>query len=74
MTPMNTISAAIISAAMTAGSAADAAIRCHDAPGHAQHGVYWSSREIEGKRCWFISVSRYRKVPFLPPSFLFRRP
>jgi hypothetical protein len=41
---------------MTAGSAADAAIRCQDAPGSAQPAVYWSWREVEGKRCWFISV------------------
>ena len=57
MTAINAISAAIISAAMTAGSArADAPIRCQDAPERAQPGVYWSWREIEGKRCWFTSV------------------
>jgi hypothetical protein len=56
MTPINAISAAIISAAMTAGSAADAAIRCRDAPERAKPGVYWSWREIESKRCWFISA------------------
>jgi len=56
MTPTNAISAAIILAAMTPGNAADAAIRCQDAPGRPQHGVYWSWREIEGKRCWFIST------------------
>jgi hypothetical protein len=56
MTPINAISAAIILAAMTAGSAADAPIRCQDAPWRARPGVYWSWREIEGKRCWFISV------------------
>jgi hypothetical protein len=57
MTAINAISAAIISAAMTAGSArADAAIRCRDAPERAQPGVYWSWREIESKRCWFISA------------------
>ena len=56
MTTIKVISAAIIIlAAMTAGSAADAAIRCQDAPGSAQSGVYWSWREVEGKRCWFIS-------------------
>jgi hypothetical protein len=56
MTPINAISAAIISATMTAGSAADAAMRCRDAPERAQPGVYWSWREIESKRCWFISA------------------
>jgi hypothetical protein len=56
MTPINAISAAIISAAMTAGSAADAAIRCRDAPERAKPGGYWSWREIESKRCWFISA------------------
>jgi hypothetical protein len=56
MTAIKVISAAIILAAMTAGSAADAAIRCQDAPGSAQPAVYWSWREVEGKRCWFISV------------------
>jgi hypothetical protein len=56
MTSTNAISAAIIFAAMTAGSAVDAAIRCQDAPGRPEHGVYWSWREIEGKRCWFIST------------------
>ena len=54
MTPNNAISAAMISAVVTAGSAADAAIRCQDAPERAQPGVYWSWREIESKRCWFI--------------------
>jgi hypothetical protein len=55
---MNAVSAAIILAAMTAGSArADAAIRCRDAPERAQPGVYWSWREIDSKRCWFISAS-----------------
>jgi hypothetical protein len=57
MTPINAISAAIILAALTAGSArADAPILCQDAPERAQPGVYWSWREIEGKRCWFISA------------------
>jgi hypothetical protein len=51
--PDECISAAIIFAAMTAGSAVAAAIRCQDAPGRPQDGVYWSGREIEGKRCWF---------------------
>jgi hypothetical protein len=56
MIPMNAIPAAIILAAMTADSAAGAAIRCQDAPERAQPGVYWSWREIESKRCWFISA------------------
>ena len=56
MTPNNAISAAMISAVVTAGSAADAAIRCQDAPERAQPGVYWSWREIDSKRCWFISA------------------
>jgi len=50
------MSAAMISAVVTAGSAADAAIRCQDAPERAQPGVYWSWREIDSKRCWFIST------------------
>jgi hypothetical protein len=54
---MKGISAAIILISMTAASAADAAIRCQDAPGREQHGVYWSWREIDGKRCWFIRAS-----------------
>jgi hypothetical protein len=54
---MKGISASIILISMTAGSAADAAIRCQDAPGREQHGVYWSWREIDGKRCWFIRAS-----------------
>ena len=54
---MKGISVAIILISMAAGSAADAAIRCQDAPGREQHGVYWSWREIDGKRCWFIRAS-----------------
>jgi len=54
---MKGISAAIILILVTAGGAADAAIRCQDAPGREQHGVYWSWREIDGKRCWFIRAS-----------------
>jgi hypothetical protein len=50
------VSAAMILASMAAGSAAHAAIRCEDAPGREQRGVYWSWREIEGKRCWFIGA------------------
>ena len=48
--------AAIILVSMAAGNAGDAAIRCQDAPGREQHGVYWSWREIDGKRCWFIGA------------------
>ena len=51
---MKGISAAIILMTIVAGSAADAAIRCEDAPGREQRGVYWSWREIDGKRCWFM--------------------
>ena len=54
---MKGISAAVILISMAVGSAADAAIRCQDAPGREQHGVYWSWREIDGKRCWFIRAS-----------------
>ena len=50
------VAAAMILASMAAGSAAHAAIRCEDAPGREQRGVYWSWREIEGKRCWFIGA------------------
>src|SRR5262249_21472795 len=63
---MKGVSAAIILIAMTAGSAADAAIRCQDAPGREQHGVYWSWREIDGKRCWFI-----RAKGAVPPKSAF---
>ena len=54
---MKSISATIILMTIVAGSAADAAIRCEDAPGREQRGVYWSWREIDGmlvhphKRC-----------------------
>ena len=54
---MKGISAAIILMTIVAGSAAHAAIRCEDAPGREQRGVYWSWREIDGKRCWFIRTS-----------------
>jgi hypothetical protein len=54
---MKSVSAAVILISMAAGSAADAAIRCQDAAGREQHGVYWSWREIDGKRCWFIRAS-----------------
>ena len=51
---MKGISAAIILISMAAGSAVDAAIRCQEAAGREERGVYWSWREIDGKRCWFI--------------------
>ena len=54
---MKGISAAIILMSMATGSAADAAIRCQEAAGREQRGVYWSWREIDGKRCWFIRAS-----------------
>ena len=54
---MKGISAAIILMTIVAGRAAHAAIRCEDAPGREQRGVYWSWREIDGKRCWFIRTS-----------------
>src|SRR3954466_6617350 len=54
---MKAISAAIILISTAIGSVADAAIRCQDAPGREQQGVYWSWREIDGKRCWFIRTS-----------------
>jgi hypothetical protein len=50
------ISTALILVSMAAGNGADAAIQCRDAPGREQHGVYWSWREIDGKRCWFIGA------------------
>ena len=53
---MKGVSAAIILVSMAAASAADAAIRCQAAAGRDQRGVYWSWREIDGKRCWFISA------------------
>ena len=54
---MKGISAAVILISMAAASAADAAIRCQAAAGRDQRGVYWSWREIDGKRCWFIRAS-----------------
>jgi hypothetical protein len=56
MMPMKGISAAIILLSMAAGNAADAAIPCQDTPGREQQGVYWSWREIDGKRCWFVGA------------------
>jgi hypothetical protein len=49
---MKGIAAAIVLMGMTTASVAE--IRCQDAPGREQHGVFWSWREIEGKRCWFV--------------------
>ncbi len=37
---------------MTSASVAE--IRCQDAPGREERGVFWSWHEIDGKRCWFI--------------------
>jgi hypothetical protein len=56
----------IILISMAAGSAAYPAIPCQDAPGREQRGVYWSWREIEGKRCWFIRQGRA-----MPPKSAF---
>jgi hypothetical protein len=53
---MKGVSAAIILMSIAAASAADAAIRCQAAAGRDQRGVYWSWREIDGKRCWFINA------------------
>jgi len=63
---MKGISAGIILISMAAGSVADAAIRCQDAPGREQQGVYWLWREIDGKRCWFI-----RTNAAMPPKSAF---
>ena len=49
---MKGIAKAIVLMSMTTASAAE--IRCQDAPGREQNGVFWSWREIEGKRCWFV--------------------
>ena len=43
---MKGIAAAIVLMWMTTASAAE--IRCQDAPGREQNGVFWSWREIEG--------------------------
>jgi hypothetical protein len=50
--------AALILASMAAGNAASAAIPCQEAPGREERGVYWSWREIDGKRCWYIREGR----------------
>ena len=57
---------AIILTAMSAGSAPYAAISCQEAPGREQRGIYWSWREIDGKRCWFIRAGRE-----MPPKSAF---
>jgi hypothetical protein len=41
-------------------------IRCQDAPGREQNGVFWSWHEIEGKRCWFV-----RAGSAMPPKSAF---
>jgi hypothetical protein len=48
----------IILIAMSAGSAAHSAIPCQESAGREQRGVYWSWREIDGKRCWFVREGR----------------
>jgi hypothetical protein len=58
------IAAAILLMWMTTASAAE--IRCQDAPGREQNGVFWSWREIEGKRCWFV-----RAGGAMPPKSAF---
>ena len=40
-------------------------IRCQDA-GREQHAVFWSWREIDGNRCWFI-----RAGGVMPPKSAF---
>jgi hypothetical protein len=49
---MKGIAAAIVLMWMTTASVAE--ILCQDAPGREQKGVFWSWREIDGKRCWFV--------------------
>ena len=49
---MKGIAAATVLLWMTTASVAE--VRCQDAPGREQRGVFWSWREIDGKRCWFI--------------------
>jgi hypothetical protein len=61
---MKGIAAAIVLMWMTTASAAE--IRCQDAPGREQNGVFWSWREIEGKRCWFV-----RAGSAMPPKSAF---
>ena len=61
---MKSIATAIVLMSMTTASAAE--IRCQDAPGREQNGVFWSWREIEGKRCWFV-----RAGSAMPPKSAF---
>jgi hypothetical protein len=61
---MKGIATAIVLMSMTTASAAE--IRCQDAPGREQNGVFWSWREIEGKRCWFV-----RAGSAMPPKSAF---
>ena len=61
---MKGIATAIVFVSMTTASAAE--IRCQDAPGREQNGVFWSWREIEGKRCWFV-----RAGSAMPPKSAF---
>src|SRR6516225_1508164 len=56
----------IILIAISAASAAYAAIPCQESAGREQRGVYWSWREIEGKRCWFV-----REGVAMPPKSMF---
>jgi hypothetical protein len=53
----------IILIAISAVSAAYAAIPCQESAGREQRGVYWSWREIDGKRCWFV-----REGVAMPPK------
>ena len=61
---MKRIATAIVFVSMTTASAAE--IRCQDTPGREQNGVFWSWREIEGKRCWFV-----RAGSAMPPKSAF---
>jgi hypothetical protein len=61
---MKSIATAIVLMSMTTASAAE--IRCQDAPGREQNGVFWSWREIEGKRCWFVRAGNA-----MPPKSAF---
>jgi hypothetical protein len=61
---MKRIATAIVLMSMTTASAAE--IRCQDTPGREQNGVFWSWREIEGKRCWFV-----RAGSAMPPKSAF---
>jgi hypothetical protein len=61
---MKGIATAIVLMSMTTASAAE--IRCQDASGREQNGVFWSWREIEGKRCWFV-----RAGSAMPPKSAF---